>query len=268
MLENRFNLGAKNQPAAGLRVIQRFNSEAVTRQQELSIAFIPQGKSKHPAQMLNALLTELLIEMDDYFRVARGRQNMPPAFQLSSQQLVIINFAVEDSHDGPVFVADWLLPSIQIDDAKPPHSHRKVSLQKRAGIIRAPVVQDLEHVVQNVLVHRPLGFVFVNTANSAHGLVPGLSVGFACGHKETGPCLMRGPTAVISQDLLVNLNDSLCYSWSGQMLYPLAPSRPVSVTKDINEMIGEPLSVRFTNVTPVGAADDFADIPDIGGDDR
>src|SRR5256885_1569556 len=268
MLENRLNLGPKNQPAAGLRVIQRFNSEAVTRQQEPPLALIPHGESKHPAQVLNALLTEFLIKMDDYFGIARSCQNMSPGFQLSSQQLVIINFAVEDSHDGPVFVADWLLPSIQIDDAKPPHSHRKVSVQKRAGIVRAPVVQDLEHVVQNLLVHRPLGFVFVNTANSAHGLVPGLSVGFACGHKETGPCLMRGPTAVISQDLLVNLNDSLCYRWSGQMLYPLAPSRPLSVAQDINEMIGELLRVRFTNVTPVGAADDFADIPDIGGDDR
>ena len=79
---------------------------------------------------------------------------------------------------------------------------------------------------------------------------------------------MRGPTAVISQDLLVNLNDSLCYGWSGQMLYLLTPLRPLSEAQDIKEMIGELLRVRFTNVTPVGAADDFADIPDIGGDDR
>ena len=79
---------------------------------------------------------------------------------------------------------------------------------------------------------------------------------------------MRGPTAVISQDLLVNLNDSLCYRWSGQMLYPLAPSRPLPVAQDINEMIGELLRVRFTNVTPVGAADDFADISHIRGHHR
>src|SRR5439155_4466897 len=98
-----------------------------------------------------------------------------------------------------------------------------------------------------------------------HGLVPGLSVGFACGHKETGPCLMRGPTAVISQDLLVNLNDSLCYRWSGQMLYPLAPSRRLAAAQDISETLCELSRVGFTNVTPVGAADDVAYIPDIGG---
>src|SRR5438093_7727078 len=268
MLENRLNLGPKNQPAAGLRVIQRFNSEAVTRQQEPPLALIPHGESKHPAQVLNALLTEFLIKMDDYFGIARSCKNMSPGFQLSYQQQVIINFAVEDSHDGPVFVADWLLPSIHIDDANLPHSHRKVSVQKRAGIVRAPVVQDLEHVVQNLLVHRPLGFVFVNTANSAHGLVPGLSVGFACGHKETGPCLMRGPTAVISQDLLVNLNDSLCHSWSGQLLYRLAASGALPVAQDISETLCELSRVGFTAVTRGRAADDFADIPDIGGDDR
>ena len=79
---------------------------------------------------------------------------------------------------------------------------------------------------------------------------------------------MRGPTAVISQDLLVNLNDSLCYRWSGQMLYPLAPSRPLSVAQDISETLCELSRVGFTDVTRVRAADDFADIPDIGGDDR
>src|SRR5437879_2906719 len=88
MLEHRLNLGPKNQPAAGLRVIQRFNSEAVTRQQEPPLALIPHGESKHPAQVLNALLTEFLIKMDDYFGIARSCQNMSPGFQLSSQQLV------------------------------------------------------------------------------------------------------------------------------------------------------------------------------------
>src|SRR5205814_3104077 len=187
MLENRLNLGPKNQPAAGLRVIQRFNSEAVTRQQELPLALIPHGESKHPAQVLNALLTEFLIKMDDDFGIARSCENMSPCFQLSSQQLVIINFAVEDSHDGPVFVADWLLPSTQIDDAKPPHSHRKVSVQKRAGIIRAPVVQDLEHVVQNLLVDRPLGLVFVNTTDSTHGLGSGPMSWVYLPAEERGP---------------------------------------------------------------------------------
>src|SRR2546429_2585864 len=30
-----------------------------------------------------------------------------------------------------------------------------------------------------------------------------------------GLCTMRGAPAVISQDVLVNLNNSLCYGWSG-----------------------------------------------------
>src|SRR2546429_3082978 len=132
MLEDRLDLRTKNQPSTGLRVIQRFDPKAVTRQQEPPLALIPHSESKHPAQVLNALFAELLIKMNDYFSVACGRKSMPPAFKLFSERLVVINFAVEDSHDSPVFVVYWLLSSIQIDDAEPPHSDCEVPVSKPA----------------------------------------------------------------------------------------------------------------------------------------
>jgi len=79
---------------------------------------------------------------------------------------------------------------------------------------------------------------------------------------------MRGAPAMILQHLLVNLNDSLCYRWSGQMLNLLPPARPLTVAQDISETLGELLRVRLTDVTPVCVSDDFEDISYIGGHDR
>ena len=71
---------------------------------------------------------------------------------------------------------------------------------------------------------------------------------------------MRSTPATISQDQLVNLNDSLCYRWSGKMLYLLPPLRPLTVAQDISDTLGELLRVRLTDVTAVRATYNFADI--------
>src|SRR4029077_12371173 len=115
MLENRFDLRTKNQPAARSRVIQRFNAETVTRQQEPALARIPNGKTKHPAQELDTLLTEILIQMDDHFRIACRPKSMSPAFQFLLKGQIVINLTVEDCGDAPIFVRDRLLSTIQID---------------------------------------------------------------------------------------------------------------------------------------------------------
>src|SRR2546425_948874 len=130
------------------------------------------------------------------------------------------------------------------------------------------MVQDLEHVVQNLLVHRFLCFVFVDAADSAHGLVPAPISWVYLRQELAGLCTMRGAPAVISQDVLVNLNNSLCYGWFGMMLYLLPPLRSLIVAQDISETRGEILHVWLTDVTPVSLADDFADISHIRGHHR
>src|SRR5438552_11893319 len=73
---------------------------------------------------------------------------------------------------------------------------------------------------------------------------------------------------MISQNLFVNLNDSLGDRRAGQMLYVLPPARPLTVAQNISETLAEFLHVRLANVTPVRVANNFADITHIGGHNR
>src|ERR1700740_212816 len=78
----------------------------------------------------------------------------------------------------------------------------------------------------------------------------------------------HGRRLTLSEHLLVDLDDSPCYRRPGQMPNPLPSARSFATTQDLSETAGELRHVRLRNVTPVGIADDFADISHIGRDDR
>jgi len=56
--------------------------EPIARQDQLPLPLIPQCNRKHPVQVMQELGAMLLIEMDDYFCIARGSKHVTPALQL------------------------------------------------------------------------------------------------------------------------------------------------------------------------------------------
>src|ERR1700731_4803809 len=139
MLKNRFDLRPEDEPPARLREIQRLNSEPIASHEEPPAARVPYGKAKHPAQVLNAILAEILVQVDDYFRVARRCKCMTAAPELLPKFLEVVDLAVENSDDAPVFIADRLLAPAQVDDAKAAHSKRHIFVEIHAGIIGTTV---------------------------------------------------------------------------------------------------------------------------------
>ena len=79
MLKNRFNLRAEDQPPARLRKVQGFDSETVTGKEKAPTGSVPHSQAKHPAQVLHAFITEVLIKMDDHFGIAGGLERMAAA---------------------------------------------------------------------------------------------------------------------------------------------------------------------------------------------
>jgi len=50
-------------------------------------------------------------------------------FQQLPELPVVVDFSVEDGEDGAVLVADWLIASLQIDDAEAAHPQRQISVE-------------------------------------------------------------------------------------------------------------------------------------------
>ena len=65
MLEQRLDLGAEEEAAVGLRVVERLDPEPVAREEELALARVPDREGEHALQPLDAADSLLLVEMDD-----------------------------------------------------------------------------------------------------------------------------------------------------------------------------------------------------------
>ena len=81
---------------------------------------VPDGEREHAVEPLHASLAEILVEMDDDFRVAPCSEPMPLGHQVLTDLLKIVDLAVEDDPDRFIFVAHRLVPGRAIDDAEPP----------------------------------------------------------------------------------------------------------------------------------------------------
>src|SRR5205085_1724228 len=121
---DRFELRREQQLAALFAVVERLDADAVPSEEQLLFPPVPDRKSEHPAQVIDAALTEILVEVDDRLGVAVGSEHMAAPFERAAQLAVVVDLAVEHDPDRAVFVRDGLLSVAEVDDAQPPHADR------------------------------------------------------------------------------------------------------------------------------------------------
>ena len=74
--QDRFDLGSEDQRRIVQAIVERLDSNPVSRQKQSLRVLIPDGEGKHSAQLLQTLGPELLVQMDDHFRVALRLENV------------------------------------------------------------------------------------------------------------------------------------------------------------------------------------------------
>src|SRR5215467_11696260 len=68
------------QPALMESIVERLFSQAVTRQQQATLALVIQSDGKHAAQLVDAFPTQLLVEVHNHFGIRVGVEPMSLAF--------------------------------------------------------------------------------------------------------------------------------------------------------------------------------------------
>ena len=126
------------------RVVERLDAEAVAREHEPAAARIPQGHREHAAEPLEAVLAELLVQMDDDLDVAGGREAVSASLQLGAQLDEVVELAVADDGDAAVLARDRLVARLQIDDGEPAHRERRAAARHVPGRVRPTVAEQRE----------------------------------------------------------------------------------------------------------------------------
>ncbi len=83
--------------------------------------------------------------MNERLGVAVRLEAMPSRDQVTSQFLIAVDFAVENDPDGAVFVRDWLMTGIEVDDAEPPHAEAAWPVDMEALVIRPAMANPVAH---------------------------------------------------------------------------------------------------------------------------
>src|SRR5215469_18246243 len=68
---------------------------------------------------MQALRTEIFVEVQRYLAVRTGAQAMARAFELSSNSFVAVELAIDDDPGAFVLACDWLIAGFKVDDAEP-----------------------------------------------------------------------------------------------------------------------------------------------------
>src|SRR5688572_23530266 len=170
-LQDWLQLGGKHELIPAVRVIQRLDAEAVASEEELLPPLVPDGERKHPAQPIDTACAEVFVEVDDRFGVTAGLKRVAAALEIAAQLAVVVDLAVEDNPDRPVFVRDRLMTAFEVDDAQAAHAERHAIAEIDPFVVRTAVHDRGAHAADIRLGYRG-SIPAHDSGNAAHRYFP------------------------------------------------------------------------------------------------
>src|SRR6266540_7053143 len=129
----------------GLHVVQGLDPEPVAGDEERPSLPVPQREGEHPAQPMDAIFPELLVQVNDDFSVGTAVKCVAPLEQLLRKRAAVVDLPIEDDLKGSVLIVDRLLSGLEIDDAEPSHAEAHASVEKEPLIVGAAVSNGVAH---------------------------------------------------------------------------------------------------------------------------
>ena len=172
VLHQRCQLRGEADRAIPLAVEERLLADAVTGQQQLVAAAVPQCEREHPVQLADAVRSELLVEVDDDLGVTVGGEAMAVRPQPAPELTEVVDLAVQHDGHGAILVVDRLVAGHEVDDPQPLDPEADPLGEVQPPGVRPAVDLCLAHALERLPVHRRTRRPS-DAGYAAHG--PGLS---------------------------------------------------------------------------------------------
>ena len=149
-------LGAECKLLALLAVVQRLDAIAVARQQQASLAPVPQGQRKHAVEALQRGHAPGRQRIEHHLGVRLAAKPEALGFQLGAQFAKVVDLAVVAEHVAVVGVDHRLVRrGGQVDDRQAPVAQAHVALDPVALAVRPAVRNRIGHALHHNGVSRP-----------------------------------------------------------------------------------------------------------------
>ena len=166
--QQRLDFGSDEETAIMARVIKRLNPHPIARAKEPPAPAVPDGKPEHAAQVVDAFLAVLFIEMNNGLGIAVGAVAMAARLQAGPQLGVVINLAVKNNPNRAIFVAEGLMSGLYVHDTQPAHGDADVAVEISPRIVRTAMHDLAIHGFEGFGPHSLVAIKVVNGANAAH----------------------------------------------------------------------------------------------------
>src|SRR5213079_1529019 len=100
VLQNRFDLGSKDEEPVPVIKVKRLDAGAIARQHQLFAVSVPQSDRVITFDILNKVQAAFFVEMKDRFRISARSIDMAALFQSLAEACMIVNLAVENQPDA------------------------------------------------------------------------------------------------------------------------------------------------------------------------
>jgi len=111
--EKGLDFGGEDQPFLIPRVVERLDAESIACDEQATSGAIPDREGEHAPEAVDALRAQLLVEIQDDFRISVGAKAVPPLFEPGALFLKVVDFAVVDDPQGSVLRGHRLVPRVR-----------------------------------------------------------------------------------------------------------------------------------------------------------
>src|SRR3984893_928531 len=108
--------------------------------------------------------------MDNYLGVATGAEGVAERRELCHQWLKIIDFAIVDDANRPVFIVERLITRREVDDREPAVTEPNSRRIMKAVTVRSAMVENIGHPAKQDAVDFAASPEVENTSYAAHFL--------------------------------------------------------------------------------------------------
>ncbi len=158
-LQQTLQLAGKQQSMRLTTIDKRLLAEAVSAQDQSLLPRIPDGHGKHPVQVLEAVHSEIFVQMHDDFTVAMRAERVTGSLQATPQRAKVVDLAIEDDPHRAVFICQRLACQSQVDNRQPAKTEGHTGTGTGRGlpcaftavvsvVVRSTMAQDIGHPPQ------------------------------------------------------------------------------------------------------------------------
>jgi hypothetical protein len=148
MTEKGFHFGGEIESAADVAIEEGSDARSIPGKQQSVMMTVPKGNGELSVEVVDEILSVLLIEMNDNLGVGMGIEAVSLPLQFGAQFQIVENFTIEDDLDAFVFVVYRLIASCQIDNAESGMGQAYRTLAIVSVAVRATVMNRMYHALE------------------------------------------------------------------------------------------------------------------------